>query len=436
MQVHSAAENHAPPVRIAISITRLQNGLLWLLIASSSIVLVEPAPYDALFIVTFVIFALTGLKLSYRVVPLIVLVILFNLGGAFSLLPYLDEPISVMFTIVSFYLGFSAIVFSGIITDDPQARIDIIRKAWIFAGLIASVCGIAGYFGIAGAADHFTRFGRASGTFKDPNVLGPFLTVPAVLIIQGFMSGSLKRPLLSLFALLILLGGVFFSFSRGAWGVMVGSGILTGALLFVTSGSTTIRMRIIVITVAGVVLLAIALAAILSIDSVRQIFELRFSLLQDYDTGAQGRFGNVLHAIPRLLERPNGFGPQRFPEVFSEAPHDVYVNAFSSYGWLGGISYFCLIALTVRIGWATVWRRTPWQAPYIALWSVTFCQILQGFQIDSDHWRHLWLLIGLTWGLAAVASQDRSRRHAASQSHPSFPQRSVAARPASALSQH
>jgi Ni,Fe-hydrogenase I large subunit len=32
---------------------------------------------------------------------------------------------------------------------------------------------------------------------------------------------------------------------------------------------------------------------------------------------------------------------------------------------------------------------------------VLFVTILQGVQIDTDHWRHFYLMLGLVWGLAA-----------------------------------
>jgi hypothetical protein len=397
---------YAPPLRA--SLERLRRALLWLMVASSSIVLVEPAPYDVLFLCVALVFAVTGMRFPVGVVPLLLLVILYNIGGAFSLIPFLDEQPSIMFVVVSIYLGFSAVFFACLITQNTESRLDIICKAWIFAGVVAALCGFAGYLNVAGSGSLFTLYGRVTGTFKDPNVFGPFLAAPAVLIVQGFMSGTLRRPLVSLAVLLALFGGIFFSFSRGAWGATGAACLLTGVLLFLTTRSTSTRARIVVILVAGVGVLALALVAILSIDSVREIFEVRASLTQDYDTGAHGRFGKILDAIPMLLERPNGFGPLHFTDYFPEAPHNVFVNAFSSYGWLGGLAYLCLIAGTLRLGWATVWRRTPWQGPYIALWSVTFCQILQGLQIDTDHWRHLWLLIGLTWGLA-IASHPRRR---------------------------
>lgn len=394
----------APRPAHFVSAARVKAGTLWLLVASSSIVLIEPAPYDAVFVVAFGLFALAGLPVSYRTMPLLILVTLFNIGGAFALVPFLDQQPSVMFVMVSFYLGFSAFFFANVVTEHTQQRIEIIRSAWVFAGLIAAVSGLIGYFGIAGTGELFTRYGRATGTFKDPNVFGPFLAVPVVMIVQGFMSGSLKRPFVSLLVLFILLGGIFLSFSRGAWGVTVLASMLTGALLFLTTRSALTRARIVAIAVLGVVLLALALAAALSVESIGQVFEMRAQLVQDYDSGVRGRFGKIIEAVPLLLERPNGIGPLRFSDFFPEAPHNVFINAFSSYGWLGGLSYLVLVLLTIRLGWRTVWRQTPWQGPYIALWSVTFCQLLQGLQIDTDHWRHLWLLIGLTWGFAAAVA--------------------------------
>ncbi|MGD9846040.1 MAG: O-antigen ligase family protein [Variibacter sp.] len=401
---------HASPLRI--STERLRRALLWLMVASSSIVLVEPAPYDVLFLCVAVVFVLSGMRFPAGVAPLLLLVTTFNIGGALSLIPFLDHQPSVMFVIISIYMGFSAVFFACLMAEDTENRLEIISKAWIFAGVISSLCGFAGYMNLAGTGEIFTLYGRVTGTFKDPNVFGPFLMAPAVLIVQGFMAGTLRHPIRSFVYLMVLLGGIFFSFSRGAWGAVAMAFVMTGLLLFVTTRSTSTRMRIVVIAIAGVAVLALALAAILSIDSVHELFEVRASLKQDYDTGVHGRFGKLLDAIPMLLDRPNGFGPLRFTDYFPEAPHDVFVNAFSSYGWLGGISYFCLVLLTVWLGWSTVWRRTPWQGTYIALWSVTFGQILQGFQIDTDHWRHLWLLFGLVWGLAIVSKPRRRRRRA------------------------
>ncbi len=392
-----------PMRQASISVASIQSAALWLFVFLGFLAIVEPSPYEVMFLIAAFVFAVTGLRLAPSFSPMIIGILMFNIGGAFCLIPFITERDAFTFIAISFYMGITAIFYAGVALDDTLSRLKTIRSAWTLAAVIAAICGMLGYFNVAGLGEIFTVFGRASGTFKDPNVLGPFLAGPAVLLIQAFFVGDVRRPIAAIVALLIILGGVFFSFSRGAWGVTVFAIVMTGCLLMATSGSSRMHSRIFMTAVIGSILLTVLLAIILSIDSIRLLFEQRFSLTQDYDVGAQGRFGKIGSAITLLLDRPNGLGPLKFDNYFPEAPHNVYVNAFSAYGWLGGISYFCLICSTLWIGWAGVWKRTPWQGIYIGFWSVTFFQILQGLQIDTDHWRHLWLLIGVTWG-AATAS--------------------------------
>ena len=55
----------------------------------------------------------------------------------------------------------------------------------------------------------------------------------------------------------------------------------------------------------------------------------------------------------------------------------------------------------------------PTQFHAIAIWSALFVTILQGLQIDTDHWRQFCLMLGPVWGLAAVQpSGDPSRQSA------------------------
>jgi hypothetical protein len=152
------------------------------------------------------------------------------------------------------------------------------------------------------------------------------------------------------------------------------------------------------------------LVVALTIPAISDLFAQRASLNQDYDGGALGRFGGQLRSIPLLLEEPNGFGPLRFSQVVgNEDPHNVYINAFAAYGWLGGVSYLALIVYTLFVGWRLALRKGPYRSAAIPIWSCTFFHILQGLQIDSDHWRHFFLLVGLTWGLAAASMREEAR---------------------------
>src|SRR6185312_2786698 len=97
-----------------------------------------------------------------------------------------------------------------------ERHIRLILNAYLLAGLIAAACGIAGYLNLfPGAFDHFTRYGRASGPFKDPNVFGPFLVAPLLTALHMWLTRPLRRGVLPLLAAAVLAVGILFSFSRG-----------------------------------------------------------------------------------------------------------------------------------------------------------------------------------------------------------------------------
>jgi hypothetical protein len=307
----------------------------------------------------------------------------------------------------------TAIFLAAIMADDTLARLETLRRGYLFAAWCAGFAAVLGYFNVAGLGGVFTLYGRASGTFKDPNVLGPFLVPPIVFALQHILIGRLGLAR-GLMVMSVPLAALFLTFSRGAWGNLAGSVLLMVALTFLTTAGATRRARIVFLTLAAFVLMVLALLVALSFENIRSVFEVRASLDQSYDQGVTGRFGNQLRSIPLLLGEPNGFGPLRFRWFFPEDPHNVYINAFASYGWLGGFAWLGLMAATCYVGWALVFRRSPWQNHAIVLWSVLFITILQGIQIDTDHWRHVYLMLGLVWGLAALARPSPSGQPPAS----------------------
>ena len=406
----AAALNAAGGARLAARrgfSVRVEWWILWLLGLSGGVVLIEPSPYEVLIGVAFCILLVSGARLALSGVFMLGLLALFNLGGVVSLVPFLHDTAAVRFIAISVYLAVTSGFYAMLVQERTQARLHALKWGIIAGGALASTAGILGYFDVAGLSGVFTLYDRASGTFKDPNVLGAFVVLPAVFLIQEILaSGRLRvRTLVPL--ALILFGGVFLSFSRGAWGHFVGSTGMMLVLSFLLVAGPRMRLRIVLLSFAGLVVLVTALALILSIDEVSTMFQQRAQLAQSYDAGTMGRFGRQLLAVPELLERQNGYGPLQFRHFWGEDPHSVYLNAFSSYGWLGGLSYLTLIGATIVIGWRTVLTPSPLQAFAIAIWSTLFVQILIGFIIDTDHWRHFYMMLGLIWGLHAASSAAR-----------------------------
>jgi hypothetical protein len=200
------------------------------------------------------------------------------------------------------------------------------------------------------------------------------------------------------------------SFSRAAWGQFAFCAALLLALTFMTSHSTRERMRIIAMSVVGIVFLALLLAVVLSLDQVSALFEQRASLEQDYDSGHTGRFGRHLLGFILALESPFGIGPLQFAKIFPEDPHNSYLNAFMSGGWISGFSYVALIILTLLVGLRFVFVATPWRPTYLVVYVAFVGLAGESIIIDSDHWRHYFLLLGVLWGL--ISASWRYRRTA------------------------
>jgi hypothetical protein len=389
------------PPRIA---TSLLHGALFLTILGSFLVFIEPSPYEVLSALLAFTCLLAGVTLDRKLLPLIILLLLYNLGGSFSLIPVISDEPSRRFILISYYMAFTAIIFAMLFSTDCVRRAEILRRAYILAGVCAALAGIVGYFG---SIDLLTLYGRARGTFKDPNVYGPFLILPMLFLLQSFLARGLR--VIPLAAFLIMAAGLFLSFSRAAWAHMVFSAAMMIALLFVTSPSGWFRARLVAFSVMASLAVTGLLIGLLAMDNVGRVFKERASLNQYYDVGERGRFGNQKHSINELLERPNGFGPLQFRNHYSNDPHQVYLNAFASYGWLGGFSYLALVLITLGLGLRTVFVRTPWQPYFIAVMSTYTGVALEGVVIDTDHWRHYYLLLGLVWGFSIATMNFRRR---------------------------
>jgi hypothetical protein len=164
------------------------------------------------------------------------------------------------------------------------------------------------------------------------------------------------------------------------------------------------------LAVGGGPAIALLIAALLSLDAVAGLFKQRISFDQSYDIGETGRFGRHLLGALLALDVPLGIGPLQFAHYFPEDPHNSYLNAFMSGGWLSGACYLTLVLLTLAFGARPLFQRTPWQPTYVVVYSAYVGVALESAIIDSDHWRHAFLLLGLVWGLIVASQACVNRR--------------------------
>ena len=161
------------------------------------------------------------------------------------------------------------------------------------------------------------------------------------------------------------------------------------------------------IALAAAFCVAGAIAALLSIHQVSDLFTQRANLEQSYDFGRYGRFGRYILGADLALEHPFGIGPLQFNRFFVEDPHNTFLNAFMSGGWLAGFCYLTLTVVTVIKSTRFLFVRTPWQPVYHAVYAAYLGIVAESAIIDIDHWRHYFLILGVLWGLMAASRAYR-----------------------------
>lgn len=398
----SAVAHELSPAAVnAKLIALIASGAVFLGVFLSGFVIAEPAPYDLYMVALMAVWALFGLRISRAAAPLLVLLVVMNIGGMIAMTQMSDIAGTPLYLAVSLFLAFTAVFFASVTSVQPNLY-RVIFRAYVMSAVLTSLLGIAGYFHAFPGAEIFTRYDRATGAFQDPNVFGPFLVLPGIYLLYLLLTGPLSRMPLLAMPLLIITAGIFFSFSRGAWGMFGVSAILLTGALFLQSASGKFRLRVVVMTIAAISLLVIAMLVILQLPGVSEMFSSRAQLEQSYDTARLGRFARYSFGFQMALEHPLGIGPLVFGTIFGEDTHNIWLKMLMDYGWLGFVSFLTLTCWTMAAGFRILLRDRPWQ-PYLLCAYVAFIgNIALGTFIDIDHWRHVYLLLGLIWGAIAL----------------------------------
>jgi len=387
---------------LRISAERLRGVLLWLMGFAGAFVFVEPGPYEIVGLAGIFLFGVSGLSLRGALIPLALMLIVLDLGYAIAVVQVADEEKAVTWVGISIFLAVTALFYAAVVSSLPQVRLDYLLRGYTAAALVAALAAIAGYFHLLGGlSELFVLYDRARGTFNDPNVLGAFLVLPAALQLQRVLT---ERPVMrSGICLAVLLVALLLTFSRAAWGQLVLVGLIVVALSLASARSGRLRLRIVSLAVVGAAVVAILLAALLSVEQVGNLFAARATLDQAYDVGHFGRFGRYVLGAELGLERPLGIGPLQFYKSFGEDPHNSYLNAFMSGGWLAGFAYLTLTAVTLASATRFLRADTPWRTTYQVIYAAYVGVAVESAIIDIDHWRHYFLILGALWGLMAAS---------------------------------
>ncbi|MBJ7578170.1 O-antigen ligase family protein [Devosia sp. MC532] len=391
--------------------------VVWIWVFSGGLVFFEPSLYEVLFLLTLGMMVAVRMPLFPSTLPLLGLIIPFSIFATIAAFQVRHAPLTdaLIFNAVTIYLFLTSFFVANFIADAPEKRLAVIRNAYVAIAIVSAAIGILAYLRLMPNADMFLRYDRAKAMFKDPNVYGPFLVLPAMMVLRELFFQR-KGQLVSGAIVLLIMLGVFVSFSRAAWGHFAASAFLVFVLCFLLEAKARIQVRMLTIAIIGSILVVVMLAGLLSVPEVREFFELR-TMSQDYDTGESGRFGRQGYAFDLALDHPLGLGPTEFTYLeISEQPHNTYVTVLHGYGWGGGLIYYFLVALTFWRGLIGL-RDRERRGLLIPVFAVFIPLALQSAIIDTDHWRHYFLVVGLIWGITTHSAPPRhgvlARTHSA-----------------------
>lgn len=370
--------------------------------AASAIVFSEPAVADVLMAAVIVGLPLLGVTRFGQgsILNLVTWLVLVSLGLAACAVSTTFAT-AVTHQIVTLFLALGAFVLAGYVAADPVPRFRLVMTCYVVGCLIAAAAALAGYFQLVPSAhDLFTSYGRARGTFKDPNVLGAALAPAIAFTVWTALRQPMRHALLAAVASLPLFLALLLSFSRGAWASAAVSLVLVVWLSLVTSRRAADFRRLIAVAAAGTIALAAIIGAALELEAVERLFQERASLGQSYDEGPDGRFGGQAKAVGLILDHPFGIGTHTFRDTYhAEEAHNVYLSQFLNAGWIGGTLYAISVFGTLAAGFYAMRRRTALQGPIVIATAAFAGLVFEGFVIDTDHWRHFFIVMALVWGL-------------------------------------
>ncbi len=369
----------------------------------------QPAPTDAAFAVIMLVAAVTG---RFRVarVPLLArwLVALLLILNLLSFVDAVELKEAVQFVFITAYLLIFAIWIAGYIDSTEKTRTVLIT--WLIVGVASAVLAVAAlYLPIPGRALILSNVDggeRAAGFFKDPNVFGPFLVPPAVILLEQRIavhgrSLTRMRPLVSSLVIAILTIGVLFSFSRAAWGnyaLAVGVMLLASAIRR-RGARRAMRALVTLLATAGVTF--VVLSATGSIGFLQHRAQ-----LQNYDTK---RFAAQSFGWELGWTHPLGVGPGQFRFHYPVESHSTFVRTVSEQGPLGLALWVAILLFTLVLALRNVAiGRDTYGIGSAALLGCWCGLIFNSAVVDTLHWRHLWLVAALIW--ASTTIRPRSRR--------------------------
>jgi len=373
-----------------------------MLMAVGAIVFIEPAPFDLLMVLLFPLaLVLRQLALPRHAGALLLITGVFLVANLVSLIPARDLSHALRFFAITAYLMVAWLFVLGYCTKHGERAMSLLMLGWTWGATLTTGLAILAFFGLVPLYELLVPGGRMHGFFKDANVLGAYLVAPAVWSTSRLLTLERGQRLWWAIALVICAVGILLTFSRGAWISLALAMFAFFVLRLVGYGSQRARVMTLLMVPVALVLLALALDRLANVDAIQDMLIRRFGV-QDYDVD---RFATQREALEVAAREPLGIGPGQSEATFTRAAHNAYVRGFVENGYLGGLALVALMfSALFNALWVALSSREPRRQIAMAVVAASLGAVcVESIVIDTVHWRHLWVLMGMAWTPALAA---------------------------------
>lgn len=271
-------------------------------------------------------------------------------------------------------------------------------KAVVVSCTIAAVLGVVGFLT---QNELLTWDGRAKGLLDDPNMFSSLLVVGMLTCMYRLQRGL---NLWLVFSVCVIILAILLSLSRAA----LGAAVLCGVPYLLILNRNNLARAFLVMMIGALVVMLLLTLGVLFIEGLDERLAERMVIAKEYDLGREGRYSRYLLALPIILDHPLGIGLLQYRLYFTEPIHNIFIGAFLYYGWLNGTAWLAMVVVGARYAWNN-WVLT--QHPLSVLLAFSFLALIVCASMhEGEHWRHMWLYLGLVWGFNPNNFQSPIRR--------------------------
>ena len=367
------------------------------------LVIVEPAPCDVIAglgaLAWFVhSAAIKRAPAGFSFAEALILLFALVSGATILLGPAAPHKVNmVRFVSITIYLVFLSVVVSQMV--DGFGSLRRVLGIYLIPCVITSCVLILGFclerlqVDLFGLKEILVLEGRPRGFFKDPNVAGPFLILGGLFCLAKTIYGEGKSVRRYVFLLGLFLLGILLTLSRAALGAFA-----LGVFYVLVMSKRLFTFRVLGRAIAAVLIAGALLCYFVGVDDVTgRIVDRTYGIkdrVERLTYGLNSVKGHVLIGVGMRLK------PDR-------VPHDSYLFVLTQSGVVGFVLLWgplCYIVFNL-VRMSSMPSGAAEKAVFLALAGSMLAHLLIGTVVCILHWRHFWLLVGLS--VAALRTLDR-----------------------------